>query len=74
MWDFEIGGIKQLHYWLRSRRFISSAENKKKRHIGLLRPITIDELNEFLELCAKIRFTLDILPKLDKIFLQIDVL
>ncbi|MHA1110560.1 MAG: type ISP restriction/modification enzyme, partial [Promethearchaeota archaeon] len=34
MWDFEIRTIKQLFYWLKSRKFVNKAENQKKRHIG----------------------------------------
>jgi predicted helicase len=74
MWDYNIGGIKQLNYWLKSRRYEKNQEKRKKRHIGLTRPITKNELDEFLRLIAKIRFTLELLPKIDNLYKKIDVL
>jgi predicted helicase len=74
IWNFDIGGIKQLDYWLKSRRYKNNQKKRNKRHIGLTRPITKDELNDFLRLVAKIRLTLELLPKIDNLYKQIDVL
>ncbi len=71
MWEFEIGSVKQLEYWLRSRRTYKSIKNKNKRHIGLTRPLHPEEFNEFIHLSTRIRSTLEMLPKLDTIYKQI---
>jgi predicted helicase len=69
-WNFEIGSIKQLEYWLKSRKTYKSP-TRKKRHIGLLRPINKDELHEFLNLCTKIQTTINLLPKIDEVYKEI---
>ena len=71
MWEFEIGSVKQLDYWLISRRTYNSLKSKRKRHIGLLRLLHPEELNEFINLSARIQSTLEILPRLDTIYKQI---
>ncbi|MHA1730007.1 MAG: type ISP restriction/modification enzyme, partial [Promethearchaeota archaeon] len=45
---------------------------KSKRHIGLRRPLTSEELKDFLELCAIIKNTIEIVPELDIIYEKID--
>ena len=73
MWDYEIGSIRQLEFWLKSRVFKEKSDPNKKRHLGLSREITESELLEFLSLCAKIKYTLEMLPKIDGVYNQIDV-
>jgi hypothetical protein len=74
MWNYEIGGIKQLAYWLKSRRYFPPSVVRRKRHIGLSRPLINEELDNFLEICAKIRETIELLPKIDEIYKDIDYL
>lgn len=74
MWNYDIGGIKQLEYWLKSRRCFPPTVIHKKRHIGLSRPLTDGDLGDFLEICAKIRDTIELLPKIDDIYKEIDFL
>ena len=67
MWDFEIGGRKQLKEWLYARRF---SENEKLNTIN--RAISNDELEYFLKVCVIIKKTIEILPDLDEIYKEID--
>ncbi|MBN2156492.1 MAG: N-6 DNA methylase [Candidatus Lokiarchaeota archaeon] len=72
IWDFEIGSIRQLEYWLKSRKYKSLNIQHNKRHLGLHRPLDESELKELLKLCSKIKLTLGILPKIDAIYKKID--
>jgi hypothetical protein len=74
IWNYNIGGIKQLEYWLKSRRCFPPTVIRKKRHIGLSRPLSDEDLSDFLEICAKIRDTIELLPKIDDIYKEIDFL
>ncbi len=76
MWNYEIGSIQQIKQWLKSREFVDPKKvvnNKRiKRHKGLRRGLTKEELTEFLELCSIIKKTIEILPKIDEIYKKID--
>ncbi|MBD3351179.1 MAG: N-6 DNA methylase [Candidatus Lokiarchaeota archaeon] len=67
MWKFEIGGKQQLRQWLYARRY----SNIRKRNT-ISRPITEEELTRFLEICSAIKKTIELLPKIDEIYLNID--
>jgi predicted helicase len=74
MWDFEIGSIKQIEQWLKSRKYVDPKKSHtKKPHHGLRRGLKDDEFNEFLELCYIIKKTLEIIPKIDEIYIKIDI-
>jgi len=62
MWNYKIGGIKQLHNWLFSRRF--SQEYKKNR---IQRSLTENELNFFLKMCSVIKKSLNFINQIDLI-------
>ena len=67
MWDFEIGGRQQLKEWLYARRY--SSEIKKNT---IQRPLNNDELRYFLKMCDTIKKTIDLLPKIDAVYIKID--
>ncbi|MHA1682370.1 MAG: type ISP restriction/modification enzyme [Promethearchaeota archaeon] len=67
MWNFEVGGRQQLKEWLYPRRY---SEEPKKNTIQ--RALTDDELDYFLKMCDVIKKTIDLLPKLDQVYLKID--
>lgn len=66
VWEFEIGGIKQLDNWLKARRF--SAEPKKNT---IQRGIIQDELKYFLRVINAIEDTLNNLDSIDKCYNEI---
>jgi hypothetical protein len=66
MWDFEIGGIKQIENWLDSRKY---GINKKDT---IPRSLTIDELSWILKIISSIKLTLEIVPSLDPLYEQVE--
>jgi hypothetical protein len=74
MWDYEIGSVRQLEQWLESRRYVDPEDFSKKRHLGLRRALSAVEINDFIALCITIKRTLEILPEIDRIYRQIDIL
>lgn len=67
IWNFEIGGIKQLQSWLSGR--IYKKENYKN---CLHRALNRSEIEDFLRICSAIKKTIEISHKLDEIFKKID--
>lgn len=67
MWNFEIGGIKQLQSWLSGRTY-----DKNKYRNCLIRPLNSSEITEFLKICSAIKNTIQIYPVLNEIFKKID--
>jgi predicted helicase len=66
VWEFEIGGIKQIDQWLGSRRF--SPEPRKDR---LTRGITLEELAYFTRVLNAIVDTIAMRPLLDAAYVRI---
>ena len=67
IWEFKIGNIQQLKQWLKARRF---HETPKKNH--LTRSLTKEELIEFFKIINAIKYTLEIVPKIDNLYLRIE--
>jgi predicted helicase len=63
MWDFEIGGIRQLESWLKNRIY-----RTRLVKYGFPRACNRQEIDHFLKMCHAIRETLRLLPELNKIY------
>ncbi|WP_371803724.1 type ISP restriction/modification enzyme [Candidatus Lokiarchaeum ossiferum] len=72
MWNFEIGGIRQLELWLKHRKYVSltNSGNVSKK-FGFTRSISDDELNRFLKICVVIKTILELKQKVDYLYSQI---
>ena len=62
IWNYEIGGIKQIFQWLKSRRY---SINYKKKHIR--RSLNSEEVKFILNLCYVIKITIEFSEKIDLI-------
>ena len=65
MWNFEIGGIKQLENWIRSKTYIT---NPKRSHKSLPRGLNQEEINDFQRICYVIKETLVLFDKIDRTY------
>jgi predicted helicase len=65
IWNFEIGGIKQLENWIKNRTY---SERPKKSHKTLPRPINESELEEFQIICFIIKETIALMKKIDILY------
>jgi hypothetical protein len=81
MWEFEIGSIPQIQNWLISRKYVDPIKEvhdyqkdktPRKRHVGLRRGLNSEDLQDFMELCVKIKRTIQLLPELDACYAKID--
>jgi predicted helicase len=66
MWNFEIGGYQQLNLWLKHRKNVSG--NQKIKRFMFKREISKSELATFLKICHSIQLTLELLPKLERVY------
>ncbi len=69
MWDFSIGSIKQIEQFLKSRKF-----NPSQKYNSLQRGLNHDELIYLLKMITAIEKTIEILPKIEKLYNKIDIL
>ena len=61
VWDYNIGGRKQIYEWLNARKF---SEEYKKNTIN--RPLERSETKYFLNLCISIKNTIETIEEIDK--------
>jgi len=69
MWNYSIGSIKQIQQFLNSRKF-----NPVQKYKSLQRGLNHEELEYFLKMITAIEKTIDILPKIDRLYNKIDIL
>ena len=69
MWEYTIGSIKQIQQFLNSRRF-----NPVQKYNSLQRGLNHEELIYLLKMITAIEKTIDLLPKIDKLYRKIDIL
>ncbi len=67
IWNYELGGNPQIEQFMSSRAYSSN-----RKWDSLQRSLTHRELKHLLKLCSAIEITLEIQPKIDKIYKKID--
>ncbi len=65
LWNFEIGGIRQLENWIKNRKY---SEHPKKSHKTLPRALMMEEIQEFQTLCFIIKETIRLMKKIDDVY------
>ncbi len=73
IWDFEIGGYAQIKQYLSHRKYIPNSLNPKTpiKKYRFSRALNSEEVAYLLHMCAVIRQTLQLLPRLNQIFSDI---
>ena len=69
MWNFSIGSINQIEQFLKSRKY-----NSFQKYNTLQRGLNHKELIYLLKMITAIEKTIELLPQIDKIYNQIDIL
>ncbi|MFX1363779.1 MAG: type ISP restriction/modification enzyme [Promethearchaeota archaeon] len=69
VWNYSIGGINQIKQFLNSRKY-----NPSQKYNTLQRSLNHEELMYFLKMITAIEKTIEILPKIDKLYNKIDVI
>ena len=73
LWDYQIGQTNQIKVWLDSREFFDTTVKRKyTRHKIMTRSLTKDDLYDLQMICSIIQHTIDLLPDIDKIYLEIE--
>ncbi|MHA1673261.1 MAG: type ISP restriction/modification enzyme [Promethearchaeota archaeon] len=70
IWDFELGGYPQIKQYLSHRKYIPQSLSPKtpKKKYQFSRALNSEEVAYLLHMCAVIKQTLQLLPRLDQIF------
>ena len=69
IWNFSIGSIKQIDQFLKSRKY-----NSFQKYNTLQRGLNHKELVYLLKMITAIEKTIELLPQIDHIYNQIDIL